>query len=129
MRRRIGIGKSFIAFLFLFTLVLAGCGGGDGGSTPPPPPVVNDINGGTSGSGATGSVFVIDGNNLSNPSSVDFRDATTDAVVAHATIDFAADIYIKATVPTSGLTTTTYKVTVTTPGGTSNAKDFRSCRA
>jgi hypothetical protein len=124
MRSRIGIGKSFIVFLFLFTLVLAGCGGGGGDSTPPPPPVVNDINGSASGSGATGSVFVIDGNNLSNPSSVDFRDATTNAVVAHATIDFAANIYIKATVPTSGLTTTTYKVTVTTPGGTSNAEDF-----
>ncbi len=124
MHSRIGIGRSFIAFLFLFTLVLAGCGGGGGGSTPPPPPVVNDINGGTSGSGATGSVFVIDGNNLSNPSSVDFRDTTTNAVVAHATIDSAANIYIKAAVPTSGLTTTTYKVTVTTAGGTSNAEDF-----
>ncbi len=123
MRSRIGIGRSFIAF-FLFTLVFAGCGGGGGSSTPPPPPVVNDINGGTSGSGATGGVFVIDGINLSNPSSVDFRDATTNAVVAHAMIDYAASIYIKATVPTSGLTATTYKVTVTTLGGTSNAMDF-----
>lgn len=121
-----------VLLIFLCVLLLQGCGGG-GGSTPPPP-TITDINGGISGSGTVGSVFIIDGTNFGTLSSaasgysVDFRDATTNAVVARATVDYAAgnwdNIYIKGTVP-NGLTASTfYKVTVTTAGGTSKAVNF-----
>jgi hypothetical protein len=119
--------------LFPFTLVLllTGCGGG---SKPPPPPSVTDINGGVSGSGTVGSLFVIDGNNFGDLSaqtpgySVDFRDATSDAVVASASVNFTVgdwqNIVIVATVPNGVTALTTYKVTVTTPGGTSAPLNF-----
>ncbi|HEX9006080.1 MAG TPA: hypothetical protein VF889_02210, partial [Bacteroidota bacterium] len=117
-----------VLLVSLCILLLQGCGGG-GGNGDPPPPKITDINGGISGSGTVGSVFIIDGTNfgsLSSPAagySVDFRDATTNAVVARATVDYAAgnwnNIYIKGTVP-NGLTASAfYKVTVTTAGGTS----------
>ena len=49
-------------------------------------------------------------------------------VIASAPVNFAAgdwtDAFIKATVPNGLTTATTYKVSVTTAGGTSNAADF-----
>ncbi|HSB33018.1 MAG TPA: hypothetical protein VLG39_01030 [Nitrospirota bacterium] len=116
-------------------LVLASCGGGGGGSsTPPPVPVITAMNGGLAGSGTAGSLFVIDGTGLGTLGaaaggySVDFKDATSGSVVASASVNYAAgdwtDAVIKGTVPNGLTTATTYKVTVTTAGGTSNAMDF-----
>lgn len=107
------------------------CGGS---GTPPPKPVIDDINGGVAGSGTMGSLFVIDGTGFGTATSagsgysVAFRDEASNTVVANATVDFAgggwSSLFIRATVP-NGLTVgTTYKVTVTNPGGTSNAANF-----
>ncbi|MBI3812517.1 MAG: IPT/TIG domain-containing protein [Nitrospirae bacterium] len=98
-------------------------------------PTVTDINGGLSGSGTVGSLFIIDGNNFGDLSaapasgySVDFRDSGTSAVVATASVDFVAgnwaNIFIEGTVPNTLTASTTYKVTVTTPSGTSAASNF-----
>ncbi len=100
-----------------------------------PVPVIYDINGGAAGSGTSSSLFIIDGLGFGTPTSgttgysVEFRDATTDAIVATAAVNLSVsgnwtDVFIKATVPTQLLPGTTYKVTVTTPGGTSNALNF-----
>ncbi len=117
-------------------LIFQSCGGGGGGGgTTWSTPVINDINGGIAGSGTAGSVFVINGSGFGAPTSgasgcsVNFRDAATNNVVANATVDFATpgnwtDIFIKAGVANQLTAGTTYKVTVTTPGGTSNAVDF-----
>lgn len=101
---------------------------------PPPVPVITDINGGISGSGTVGSLFIINGSGFGDLSaqtsgySVDFRDSSTEAIVATALIDYAAgdwkNIFIKGTVPNALSASLTYKVTVTTPGGTSNAVNF-----
>lgn len=122
--------KGISLVFFLFLLLLYGCGGG-GGTMPEP--VIIDINGALVGSGTQGSLFVINGENFGDRSSsssgysVDFRDAATDAVVASAQIDFQnggwKDTFIKGTVPNLTVSTT-YKVTVTTPGGTSNSVNF-----
>ena len=99
-----------------------------------PPASITDINGGISGSGTVGSLFIIDGNNFGNLSapaagfSVDFRDTTTNAVVASASVNYAAgnwtNTIIKGTVP-NGLTAGTfYKVTVTTTSGTTAGVNF-----
>lgn len=107
-----------------------GCGNS---SPPPPPPTIVDINGGLTGSGTSGSLFVVDGSGFGQPTSangysVDFRDATSNAIVATAAVNFAAgdwnDVFISATVPSTLTASTTYKVTVTTPGATSNAMGF-----
>jgi hypothetical protein len=100
-----------------------------------PTPVIVDINGGMAASASSGSIFVIDGTGFGTPTSsssgysVAFRDSTTNAVVANATVDLSTsgnwtDVFIKATVPNQLTAGTTYKVTVTTPGGTSNALNF-----
>jgi hypothetical protein len=131
--------KASRCFVALFSIciiafVLQGCGGGGGGGATLPPPTITDINGGISGSGTAGSLFIIDGNNFGNLSapaagfSVDFRDTTTNAVVASASVDYAAgnwtNTIIKATVP-NGLTAGTfYKVTVTTTSGTTASVNF-----
>src|SRR6266478_2295766 len=108
------------------------------GSNPPPPaPAIVDVNGGLSGSGTVGSVFTLDGTGFDDLAaqtsgySLDFRDATSNAVVASATstVNYAGSawksLFITATVPATGLTAgTTYKVTVTTPNGTSNTVNF-----
>jgi hypothetical protein len=126
------------ALLFLVALVACGGGGGSGGdgtSTTWSKPVINDLNGGVAGSGTVGSIFVIDGSGFGTPTSgtsgcsVNFRDATTNNVITNATVDLAisgnwTEVFIKATVPNQLTSGTTYKVTVTTPGGTSNAADF-----
>jgi hypothetical protein len=110
-------------------LLIHGCGS----NSHPPPPAIIDVNGGLSGSGTAGSLLVVDGSGFGQPTapngySLDFRDATTNAVVATASVDFAAgnwnDVFISATVPTTLTVSTTYTVTVTTPGGTSNAVGF-----
>src|SRR5713226_5372170 len=106
------------------------------GSNPPPPaiPAITSINGGLSASGTTGSLFILGGTGFSNLAaatpgySVDFRDATTSAVVASTAVSYATgawkDLFITGTVP-SGLTaSTTYKVTVTTPVGASQPVNF-----
>jgi Galactose oxidase, central domain len=114
----------------LLGLTIQGCGNS---SPPPQSPTIVDINGGLSGSGTIGSLFVVDGTGFGQPAgangySLDFRDSTTNAVVATATVNFAAgdwkDVFIAAAVPTTLSASTTYKVTVTTPGGTSNAMGF-----
>lgn len=97
-------------------------------------PVINDINGGLTGSGTVGSLFIINGEGFANISaqrsdfSVDFRNASDESVVASTTINYAAgdwkDVFIKGTVPNGLNASTTYKVTVTTPGGTSNSANF-----
>lgn len=122
-----------MSFLMVAVLVQS-CAGGGGDSPPPPVPVVTAINSGIAGSGTVNSLFVLEGSGFGTITaatagySVDFKDATTGAVVASATVNYATDwtdAFIKATVPTTGLTAgTTYKVTVTTPGGTSTAVDF-----
>ncbi|MFN2548744.1 MAG: Kelch repeat-containing protein [Myxococcales bacterium] len=98
-------------------------------------PTVSDINGGLAGSGTVGSLFILDGNHFGDLAaapasgySVDFRDSTTNAVVASAAVDFAnsdwQDIFIVGTVPGTLGSSTTYKVTVTTPSGTSAPLNF-----
>jgi hypothetical protein len=125
------------AALLSLGLILQACGS----NNPPPPPqavpAVVDVNGGLNGSGTLGSVFIIDGTGFGDLTaqtsgySLDFRDATSSAVVASATssVNFASgawrSLFIMASVPTTGLTAgTTYKVTVTTPGGASNSVNF-----
>jgi hypothetical protein len=107
-------------------------------STPSAPvPAIVDVNGGLSGSGTVGSVFILDGTGFGDLTaqasgySLDFRDATSNSVVASSTsaVNYAGgawkSLFITATVPATGLTAgITYKVTVTTPGGTSNAVSF-----
>jgi hypothetical protein len=115
--------------------VLASCGGGGGGGgSAPPVPSITAINGGLAGSGTAGSLFVVDGSGFGSLSaatggySVDFKDAASGAVVASAAVNYAAgdwnDAYIKGTVPNGLTTSTAYKISVTTAGGTSNAVDF-----
>jgi len=97
-------------------------------------PAINAINGGLTGSGTAGSLFVVDGSNfgqISAPTpgySLDFRDATSNAIVATANVNIAsggwANILVLGTVPATLTASTTYKVTVTTPGGTSNGVSF-----
>lgn len=122
---------TFVLAAALLSLgALAACGH----SSPPPPPTpaIADINGGLSGSGTLGSVFIVDGSGFGDLSaqtpgySVDFRDAVSNAVVASATYTTGwKNLFITATVPTAGLTAgTTYNVTVTTPGGTSGSVKF-----
>lgn len=126
--------RFFTLWVLVLSIVglLAGCGGGGGGGGPMPVPSITGINGGISGSGTVGSIFVIDGNGFGDLStvptsgySVDFRDATTNDILATAdmTNGVWSNIFIKGKVPnlTAG---TIYKVTVTTPGGTSNAVNF-----
>lgn len=119
------------AIVFAF---LQACGGGGGGNSTPLP-VVTDINSAATASGPSGSSFVVDGSafgtlsgsGMTSGYSVDFRDATTHAVLATASYVGTGwnDVYIKAVVPSSGLTVgTTYEVTVTTPGGTSSGVNF-----
>jgi len=103
----------------------------------PPAPAIADVNGGLSGSGTLGSVFILDGSGFGDLSaqtlgySLDFRDATSNAVVASATstVNYASgawkSLFITATVPATGLNAgTTYKVTITTPNGTSDPVNF-----
>ncbi len=98
-------------------------------------PVVTDVNGGLTGSGTVNSLFVVDGQHFGDLTaaaasgySLDFRDASSNAVVASAAVNFAnsdwQDIFIVGTVPGSLAASTTYKVTVTTPSGTSAPLNF-----
>jgi len=73
-----------------------------------------DVNGGLSGSGKLGSVFILDGTGFGDLAaqtsgySLDFRDATSNAVVASATstVNYAGgawkSLFITATVPATG---------------------------
>jgi hypothetical protein len=121
------------AVLLSLGLLLHACSS----SPSAPAPAVVDVNGGLSGSGTPGSVFIVDGTGFGDLTaqasgySLDFRDATSNAVVASSTssVNYAGgawkSLFITATVPSTGLTAgITYKVTVTTPGGTSNAVSF-----
>ena len=113
----------------------------DGGSASIPQaftmaaPTLSDLNGALSGSGTVNSVFIIDGNNFGDLSaapisgySLDFRDPSTNSVVASASVTFTnndwQNIFIVGTVPSSLTASTTYKVTVTTPSGTSSPLNF-----
>ena len=98
-------------------------------------PSMTDINGGIAGSGTVSSLFVIDGHNFGDLAaapaagySVDFRDAASGSVVASATVNFAnsdwQDVFIVGVVPGTLSSSTTYKVTVTTPSGTSAGLNF-----
>ncbi|HUG03829.1 MAG TPA: hypothetical protein VML92_05340 [Steroidobacteraceae bacterium] len=129
-----------LACALLGLLQACGGGGGYGGGTtttsaPPPAPVISSINGSAVASGSPGTGFIVYGNHFGALSgsgmtagySVDFRDAASNAIVASASYAGSGwtNTYIKAVVPGSGLTVgTTYKVTVTTPNGTSNAVEF-----
>jgi len=126
------LGRSFVAAITL-AAVLQACGGGGGATYPMP--AIADINGAATASGDAGSGFIVDGSGFGTLSgtgttagyTVDFRDATSNSIVATAKYAGSGwtDTYIKAVVPNSGLTVgSTYKVTVTTPGGTSNAVSF-----
>lgn len=102
-------------------------------------PTLTDINGGLTGSGTVNSLFIIDGSNFgdlsaaptsaSYPYTVDFRDLATNAIVATAAVNYASNdwqnIYVVGTVPGTLAATTTYKVTVTTPSGTSAPLNFQ----
>lgn len=116
-------------------VVLVSCGGGGGGGgAAPPVPSITAINGGLAGSGTAGSLFVVDGTGFGTIGgatggySVDFKDAVSGTVVASAAVNYVAgdwnDAFIKGTVPNGLTTSTTYKIAVTTAGGTSNAMDF-----
>ncbi len=118
----------------MLAMLLQACGGGGGGATFPMP-AITDISGAATGSGSAGSGFIVDGSGFgtlsgsgtTNGYSVDFRDAASNSIVASASYAGSGwtSVYIKAVVPNSGLTVgTTYKVTVTTPGGTSNSVSF-----
>ncbi len=99
-----------------------------------PVPTITNINGGLSGSGTVGSLFIINGSGFgelskqTNGYSVDFRDATTEDIISTASIDYASGdwktLFIIGVVPGALDTSTTYKVTVTTPGGTSDPVNF-----
>src|SRR5258708_10917781 len=134
MTKRSRFTSAALALSSLGVLLQAACGSN---SPAPSAPAIVDVNGGLSGSGTPGSVFILDGTSFGDltaqtaGNSLDFRDATSNAVVASATstVNYAGgawkSLFITATVPSTGLTTgTTYKVTVTTPGGTSNAVNF-----
>jgi N-acetylneuraminic acid mutarotase len=120
-----------LAIIVGLGVLFQGCG-----SNSTPPPSVSDINGGLSGSGTVGSLFIVDGTSFGDLTSaaagysLDFRDATTNAVVASATssVNFASggwkSLFITGTVPSTLAGGSTYKVTVTTPYGTSNALSF-----
>ena len=122
-----------LAFGTALLALLQACGGG--GGTTLPVPAVTDINGAATASGPANSGFIVDGSGFGTLTgtattsgySVDFRDATTNSIVASASYVGSGwtNVYIKAVVPNSGLTVgTTYKVTVTTPGGTSSGVNF-----
>lgn len=116
--------------------LLQACGGGGGyGGSPAPVAVITDINGAATASGSGGSGFIVDGSAFGTLSgtgttsgySVDFRNGTNNSIMASASYAGSGwtSTYIKAVVPSSGLTVgTTYKVTVTTPAGTSNGVNF-----
>ncbi|HEY6909304.1 MAG TPA: hypothetical protein VI356_08045 [Myxococcales bacterium] len=98
-------------------------------------PAVNDVNGGRAGSGTANSVFILDGHAFGDLSaapaagySVDFRDASSNAVVASAAVNYAGsdwqDILIVGTVPGTLAAGTAYGLTVTTPSGTSAPVSF-----
>lgn len=99
-------------------------------------PVITALNGGITGSGAVGSLFVIDGSDFGDLSAasssddyyVSFRDSSTNAVIANAPVNFAEgdwmNIFIVGTVPNVLAESTIYKVTVTTPSGTSASGNF-----
>ncbi len=117
----------------VLAMLLQACGGGSG--TTYPMPATTDINGAATASGNPGSSFIVDGKGFGTLSgtgttsgyTVDFRDTASNSIVATASYAGSGwtDSYIKAVVPNSGLTVgTTYKVTVTTPGGTSNPVNF-----
>lgn len=125
------------ALLLSYGLLLHACGKNQPPPPPPAAPAISDVNGGLSGSGTIGSVFIVDGSNFGDLSaqtpgySIDFRDGTSNAVVASATsaVNYGAgawkSLFITATVPATGLSAgATYKLTVTTPGGTSNGVSF-----
>ena len=102
-------------------------------------PALTDINGGLTGSGTVNSLFILDGSNFgdlsatptsaSYPYTVDFRDSGTNAIVATAAVNYASsdwqNIYVVGTVPGTLAAATTYKVTVTTPSGTSAPLAFQ----
>jgi hypothetical protein len=131
-----GICKRLLSLIGIALLgTLQACGGGGGGGLPPPVPVITDINGAATASGTAGAAFIVYGTGFGTLSgsgtttgyTVDFRDANSNSVVASASYAGTGwtSVYIKAVAPSSGLTVgTTYKVTVTTPGGTSNSVNF-----
>ena len=99
-------------------------------------PTLADVNGGLVGSGTVNSIFIIDGNHFGDlpatpPSgfSADFRDSASGSIVASAQVTYAnqdwQDIFIVGVVPGGLSSSTTYKLTVTTPSGTSATKDFK----
>lgn len=121
--------------LALHACVAAGMLLGCGGNAPPPAvPAITDINGGLAASGTVGSSFIVGGTGFGDLAvatpgySLDFRDATSNAVMASATVDYVAggwkNVSITATVPNTLTAGTTYKVTVSTPGGTSQSVSF-----
>lgn len=114
-------------------VLIQGCGGGGSDVSNDPTPVINFINGAKAGIGTVWSRFRIDGGGfgwfgeeIPTPM-VAFRDATTNSIVAYASVDREyglTSFFIFARVPSGLLAGTTYKLTVTTAGGTSNAVNF-----
>ncbi len=123
----------------VFDITVANAGGGSAtlkNAFTMAAPILTDINGGLTGSGTVGSLFIIDGNNFGDLSalpaagySADFRDASTNNLLASAAVNFAIgdwqNILIVGSVPGTLASSTTYKVTVTTPSGTSTPLNFR----
>ncbi len=123
-------------FLVLFVTLgalLAACGGGGGGS-PPPVPVLTSINGAATASGSAGTTFIVYGTGFGTLAAaspvagytLDFLDQVTGSVVASASwlAGGWSDAYIKAVVPNTLTLGATYDVSVSTPGGKSNAASF-----
>ena len=126
--------RSLLLVAITLVALLQACGGGSYAPSAPRS-AITDVNGVAAASGNPNSDFIIDGSGFGTLSgagtmtgyTVDFRDAATNSVVANAGYAGSGwtNTLIKAVVPNSGLTVgTTYKLTVTTPGGTSNSVSF-----
>ncbi len=118
-------------FMAIMTLLFSSCSGG-GSDTTPQIPFIAGINGGPSAIASPGGILLIQGGCLGSPTStssgyfVSFRDSATNNIIENAVVDVSTagnwtDALIKAVAPNQLTIGTTYKVTVTTPGGTSNA--------
>jgi hypothetical protein len=132
------VAASLAAGGTIFDVTVANPGGGAGTlahAFTMAAPAVTDVNGGVSGSGTAGSLFIVDGHSFGDLAaapasgySVDFRDAASNAVAASAAVNFAGsdwqDIFIVGTVPGTLAASTTYKLTVSTPSGTSAPLNF-----
>lgn len=126
--------KGLLFLAVCMAALLQGCGTGGGGGGAHPVPVISNINGSATASGSANTTFIVygtgfvtlaDGSPVAG-NTVDFRDVSTGNVVASASWLAGGwnNAFIRAAVPNTLTAGVTYDVTVTTPGGTSNAATF-----